>query len=110
APTGPPSLVSCPSASWTRSGSTASSQVASATGTLRFTAAPPSIFGGPPVTLPSDADRLQRPRHLKVPPAPGQALHTCEVLAALTCRQALGRGCRWSRLPVRRRFCREPSL
>jgi len=45
-----------PRASCTRSGSTASSQVACGTGTLLLTAVPPSIFGGSPRTLPTGAD------------------------------------------------------
>ena len=44
----PRSPTNCPNASCTRSGSTASSVIASATGTLHFTAVPPSILADRP--------------------------------------------------------------
>ena len=46
----------------TRSGSTVSSLIASATGTFDFTAVPPSILTGSPITLPPGADGPEGPR------------------------------------------------
>ena len=66
--------TSCPNASCTGSGSTASSLIASATGTLHFTAVPPWILvDHPPRPHQERTGRGDR-RHLKVLPAPGQPL------------------------------------
>jgi hypothetical protein len=64
--------ISCPSASCTRSGRTASSPVACATDTVLLTAVPPSILvDRPSRSHPERTSRRDR-RHLKVLRAPGQ--------------------------------------
>jgi hypothetical protein len=55
-----------------RGGRTASSMVACATATLLFKAAPPSIFGGSPRTLPAATDAAEGPPSYKVLQATGQ--------------------------------------
>ena len=51
----------CPNAPCTRSRSTPSSTIASATGTLHFTAVPPLDLAGSPITLPPGADGPEGP-------------------------------------------------
>ena len=63
--------TSCPNASCTRSGSTPSSLIASATDTLHFTAVPPSILTGSLVTLPPGADGPEGPPSLQRSTSPG---------------------------------------